>query len=351
MKYVVILGGSYAGVSTAHRLLKQSAKTGAFKITLVSQDTDFYWNMASVRGLVPAGFIKYPASQFEFVHASAQAMDVDAKVVTLSGKRTLQYDFLVLATGSRTRDMTPFKSLGSTEATKTAVHVFQKQVKAAKTIVVAGAGFTGVEMVGELGYEYGEGKQTTLLASGPNVLTTCPASVSNLALKELEKLKVDVKLQTKVTASAQLPDGQQELILSTGETLLADMYIPTFGLDPNSYYVPTKFLSSNKAVVVDAHLKVKGAEDVWAIGDVSDVEGSQFITCDKQSAYLAKALATTLNGKAPVPYKVNTTRFQIGKKAGTGYYGNIRLPSFLVVHLRKNLSLQNLRPTIDGTIF
>ena len=53
MKKIVILGGSYAGISTAHRVLKQAGKTAPFKITLVSPNTHFYWSMASTRGMVP----------------------------------------------------------------------------------------------------------------------------------------------------------------------------------------------------------------------------------------------------------------------------------------------------------
>ena len=75
MNNIVILGGSFAGISTAHRVLKQAGKTAPFKITLVSPNTHFYWSMASTRGLVPGqiseeelfrpiadGFKQYPAS-------------------------------------------------------------------------------------------------------------------------------------------------------------------------------------------------------------------------------------------------------------------------------------------------
>jgi NADH dehydrogenase FAD-containing subunit len=180
MKNIVILGGSYAGVSTAHRILKQVAKLGPFKITLVSPETEFYWNMASARGIIPgqfsdeklfkpiaAGFERYPATQFEFILASAQSLDVEAKVVEISGttgQRILDYDFLILATGSRTKNGTPLKGLGSTEATKNALHDFQSQIKKAKTIVVAGGGVTSIEIAGELAYEYGRQKEVILVS-------------------------------------------------------------------------------------------------------------------------------------------------------------------------------------------
>ena len=124
-------------------------------------------------------------------------------------------------------------------------------------------------------------------------------------LKALENVNVDVKLSTKVVgAPTPLPDGRKELTLSTGAKLTTDMYVPTFGLTPNSSYVPASYLDANGSVMVDEFLRVKGAKDAWAIGDVSNVESWQFITCDRQSAHLAKNLISMINNKAPVPYKV-----------------------------------------------
>ena len=39
---------------------------------------------------------------------------------------------------------------------------------------------------------------------------------------------------------------------------------------------------------------------------------------------------------------------QIGKKVGTGHFGSVRLPSFLVIMLRKTLFIENLPKTVDG---
>jgi hypothetical protein len=40
---------------------------------------------------------------------------------------------------------------------------------------------------------------------------------------------------------------------------------------------------------------------------------------------------------------------QIGKKAGTGHLGSIRLPAFMIQFLRKTLFTENLPGTVDGT--
>ena len=86
---------------------------------------------------------------------------------------------------------------------------------------------------------------------------------------------------------------------------MTDLYIPTFGLIPNSSYVPAKFRNANGFVTVDEYLKVKGAENVWAIGDVSDLEPLQFMVANNQSAHLAKNIILILSKKMPLPYKLS----------------------------------------------
>ena len=108
----------------------------------------------------------------------------------------------------------------------------------------------------------------------------------------------------RVIGSAQTSDGQQELTLSSGETLITDMYIPTFGVTPNSSYVPAKYLNAEGFVIVDEYLKVKGAEDIWAIGDISDREPPQFMPADRQAAHLAKNIVLILSSKTPLPHKL-----------------------------------------------
>ena len=60
--------------------------------------------------------------------------------------------------------------------------------------------------------------------------------------------------------------------------------------------------------MVDQYLKVKGTEDVWAIGDVSDIEGQQFLTYNRQSLYVSKAIAMVLSNKTPASYKAMSSR-------------------------------------------
>ena len=180
MKHVVILGGGYAAVPTAHRLLKATT-TLPTRVTIVSPNTDLYWSMAAPRGFIrgeiaeeklfqpiEAGFDRYVAGQVDFSNAVAESLEVESKTVRIKGTnidRDLSYDYLVLATGSHTEGTAPFKGIGSTEATKQALHEIQAEIEEAQSIVVAGAGVTGVETAGELATRYGRTKEIVLVSN------------------------------------------------------------------------------------------------------------------------------------------------------------------------------------------
>lgn len=180
-KNIVILGSSFTGIGAAHRILKYAPKNIPIKLILISPNTHFYWNIATPRAIIPeqlsdeklfqeisTGFKHYPASQFEFILGTAEGFNTDAKTVTVlaaNGEKMIDYDILLLTTGSSVNSEAPFKGLGSTQATKDALHKFQGRVKNARSIVVAGGGPTGIETAGEIAYVYGSEKKITLVSS------------------------------------------------------------------------------------------------------------------------------------------------------------------------------------------
>lgn len=126
-------------------------------------------------------------------------------------------------------------------------------------------------------------------------------------MKQLQKLNVDVRASTSIDTITDLPDGRQELTTSKGEKVVVDLCIPTYGVQPNSSYVPAQFLDANGFVKVDEYLAVKNTNGIFAIGDVSDAEPPQFWFVDKQSIHMAKNMVRILSWKTPVPYKVSAT--------------------------------------------
>lgn len=255
--------------------------------------------MASVRAIVPgtitdeqlfqplsAAFERYPSEKYEIIIGSAGKVDTGSKTVLVSlpgSDRTLTYDQLVVATGARSvTSNVPWKILDSYDETLSNLDSTRERVKAANTIVVAGAGATGVEVAGELGFEYGKTKEVTLLCSGPALLDG--DSVAGAAKSALAKLNVNLKFDSRVAGSKELGNGQTEIRLENGEAITADLYLATIGMRPNSEMLDRVYLDEPGHVVVDEFYRVKGLEEqgVWALGDVVGKPKATFLTTQKQ---------------------------------------------------------------------
>jgi NADH dehydrogenase FAD-containing subunit len=63
----------------------------------------------------------------------------------------------------------PWKASGSHKEFVDVLHSYQAKVKKAKSIVIGGAGVTGVETAGELGFEYGKTKEITLVGCSTSI--------------------------------------------------------------------------------------------------------------------------------------------------------------------------------------
>lgn len=262
--------------------------------------------MASVRAIVPgqikdeqlfqplaSAFERYPQESYEIIVGSAGKVDTDSKTVLVSlpgTDRTLSYDQLVVATGSRsTTSSVPWKILDSYDETVTNLDSTRESVQSAQHIVVAGAGATGVEVAGELGFEYGKSRQITLLCSGPTLLGG--DSVASAAESELKKLKVNIKYNAKVAGAKDLADGKTEVSLEGGETITTDLYLPTMGMKANSEMMDFKYLDAKGFVDVDDFYRVRGleSEGVWALGDVVNKPRGGFLITQKQVSGFLRA--------------------------------------------------------------
>lgn len=239
---------------------------------------------------IEPAFAKYPSDAFEFIVGTATASDLDAQSVTIStatGERIVSYDHLVLATGTRTSgdDVVPWKASGTHEEIMDTLHSTAEKVKVAKHIVVAGAGTTGVETAGELGFEYKKDKEIVLLSGGDQIMGG--DSLASNATSELKKLGVVIKTGARVAGTSKLPDGKTEVTLESGEVIVTDLYLPTMGMAPNTEYLPEKVLRDDKFVAIDEFYKVKNTTNVWAAGDIVWLPRGSFVLADKQVGFIS----------------------------------------------------------------
>ncbi|KAK3897118.1 hypothetical protein C8A05DRAFT_48143 [Staphylotrichum tortipilum] len=290
------------------------------RIVLVSPNDSLLWAFATVRAILPTGpgfaddEIFHP---FGPAFATYSGLDANRVVVaaTVDGQqRTIDCDTLVIATGSSCKEGMPFKHLAGTPSTKAEFHHLRDKITAARTIVVAGAGLTGVEVAGELGQAYGlvGTKEITLIADDELPLDReARPDVRQIAASELAKLNVKIIPNTRVVRPLH----------------------PHLRHNPNTAFFPPSLLSPSLRVTVSLATLQIPPPNIFALGDASAAQSANGKHADAQVRYLASALQEYLNGRAMPAYKPDDRYIfsvTMGPYRGTGQVGGRRLWGWVI---------------------
>jgi NADH dehydrogenase FAD-containing subunit len=384
---ILILGGSFAGISAAHYALRHTIpslprKAGTtYTVTMVNPTKDYFWRIAGARAIVskqlmPPSKLFYPIEPafayakdiFTFVQGTATAVDAASHTVTVTTatgeQRSVPYVALIIATGFSTPSAL-FTLSSDRKTLEDTYDTFQKALVNAKKVVIGGAGPVGVETAGEVS-EFLNGKPG-FLASGPKnprakvtlicaerkMLPVLRESISKTAEKYLKQLGCQVVYNTKVV-SATPKSGEGEnpttakttVVLSDGKTIEADIYIDATGTRPNTSFLPKEWLDTRNRV--SCHPKTlrvdKAAPRVYAVGDVgSYTRGGVMDLADAVPVAMTNLktdLIAYITGKPPGPdryYKANLSEQQacpIGTQKGVGAFNGYRMPSQMVWFLK-----------------
>ena len=382
---IVILGSNMSGNLVSHWILKHitpAATTRSVKITIISPSTKFYWTVATPRAILNKPELLKPEAiqadiithlvknygprgdKWEFLEAWARGVDVSRKTVTIEPvihnikETTISYDHLIIATGTRNWNpfqaprsssredqlavVAPFKPHGTTEETLSALKSWGDKIAESNIIFLVGAGPTGVELAGEIKDSY-PNKKVILVTSG-NILPMLQPRISLIGKNLLEELGVDVRINTRVTAVNPAPSGQGiEVVLSNGETIPADLFIPTLGQKPNTDFLPKEFLNNHGFVQTTDYFNLPNHQNIWALGDVTHYEGNRKVTTlDSQCQVLTWNLRKVIleEGKVAIGEGAGWSKYKhsldqmmfvpVGSKKGTGQIKTWRVWSFFV---------------------
>lgn len=287
-------------------------------------------------------FAKYSSDQFEFIVGKAEQLDPDTNTLAVSSKDqmlSIKYDTLVVATGTAAQENMPFKTLSSTDETRDAIHSLRSCIQAAKLIIIAGAGPTGVEVAGELGHAYSlHGRKEIILISSKE-LPLCEEirkDIREIARNELEKLKVTIVPNSHVSFVTEVDGTQSVKVISGSQTwsFLTNVFIPTYGTVPNTSFMPKTMLDGKGFVKQNLFLQADGYNNIFAIGDVGNLQPTQGKYVEDQLVYPVKNLDAQITGvRGIAEYKIDNRLFlgvSIGPTAGTGQFGNWKIWGFLI---------------------
>jgi NADH dehydrogenase len=341
-KKVIIVGAGYAGVEAALTLNKKKKRDEIEIIlidknpyhTLLTELHEVAGNRISEEGIrIPLKRI-FKYTDVKLVMDEITSFDFDNKRIS-SEKNTYEYDYLITAMGSSPNyfgipgleDHT-FSLWSFDDAVRIREHIKQCFILASQekdeeerkrllTFVVSGAGFTGVEMIGELAIwvkslckqNIIDRKDVRLVIIDmlPRILNTLSEKTAAKAHKYLEqKLNVEVMLNTNITAAT------DHSIIYNGGEIQTRTIIWAAGIKAceDAEECDLERASRQNRIRVDEFCRTEN-HNVYAIGDLgglSDEKGIPYAAMVENALQTAEGAAMNIlndiRGKEPEKVKV-----------------------------------------------
>lgn len=395
---VLVIGGGFAGLGVAKGLKHPRAE-----VTLVDRRNFHLFQpllyQVATGSLSPANIAAPLRMVFRgrpdvrIVLGDVREIDVAGRRVKLEEADWLEFDTLVLATGSThdyfgnghwEDDAPGLKTVeDATEIRRRVLLAFEEAARTADereramrlTFVIVGGGPTGVEMAGAiaeiaksvLGNEFrhlglaADAARVLLVQGSDRLLNGYPESLSARTKRDLEDLGVEVRLGRRVTEV--WPESVDVTDPETGavEVIEADTVVWAAGVraSPLGRHVAEGCgveLDRSGRVPVTERLHVAGHPEVFALGDLAaavDANGTELpglgAVAKQQGEYVAKALKKRLDGKEPPPFRYLDmgTMATIGRRKavadirGWKFSGTFAWLMWLFVHLMLLVQFQN----------
>lgn len=286
----------------------------------------------------------------QFIQSKVSKVDVSSKLVVLENHAPLRYDYLIIALGFRSEDFglpgaaenaLPLDNVTSAETIAKTIeqrvaNYKQSQDPKDLTVIVAGAGFTGVELLGELTHslpalakKYDTPPVKIIsMEMATRILPMFDEKLANYAMDYLKSHGVTMMTGSKITKiepnAVVYADGDQEKKVE-GNTI-----IWTVGVSGSDVIADSGFNQRRNRVVVSNHLNLTDHPEVFIIGDVSAVmtdAGRPYPTTAQISSqegdHAGKNVAAALNGQplTDFVYKSKGTVASLGSQDGIAQIG------------------------------
>jgi NADH dehydrogenase FAD-containing subunit len=309
MKKVVIVGGGVAG----KRLCETLVKNKRIQTVLVEPKEYIEVPFAQLRALVEAEDFsptirrKYSQVIPKVRHVMKKAIGIKGKKLLLDGGTSINFDYLVIATGA-TFPSWPYLNSSETnmDSRQKEVLTESKKLEKANSIMIIGGGSVGVELAGEIAYKWKD-KKVTIINGGSRILGNLSQQMTKRAEKVLKSMGVDIIDNKRLSLNEEGKWVDEEKIVYE-----ADIVYQAVGMSIESGWINKEsgiYKNEKGSIKVDSCLRVKGRDDIFAIGDITDVpEVKLGAFAVKHSAVTAKNL-----GKLVTNPKVKLKEYKPGK--------------------------------------
>jgi NADH dehydrogenase len=351
-KKIIVIGGGYAG-------LKFIESIKNYEVTLIDKNLYHYMQTESynyVTGRLNSADITTSLENFcrfydvKYINDEVSYVK-DKSIVCKKGE--FYYDYLIIACGAE--DFMPkgfekysykIKNLNSAFEYKKSVlqklfdYVTEHKIS---TLVIGGAGQSGVELAGELAVVFKEHKKEgvvskdfkiVLVEAKKEVLPEMPEYFRINAKKRLEELEVELILGKKIT------DIDKETVYLEDEKIKYDLFIFLGGIAPNNLIKNLNFEKERGFLKVDEYLKVN--EKIFAIGDCAVIKNKKgeilpptAQIAEQSAQYVAKYL---MGSKKKFDGKIVGMFCAVGGKWAVGNIGRIYFKGYFAYLIKKMIT-------------
>jgi NADH dehydrogenase len=302
-KRVIILGGGFGGVYTAMNLSKMIKGSDDLEALLVNKENymvfqpllpevisgsiDLLHCITPIRRLCPD--VRLVTREIEEINPQKKI------IITGFGVRPeplkISYDYLVIALGTFNdfsslpglkEHALPFKNMADALTLRNRlIHTLEEAEletnpevrRSLLTFVVAGGGFSGVEVAAEMNdfmqlakrHYPGLRKEeisVVLIHSGEGILPELTEKLGLYAQRILQKRNVKILLNERVAKAT-----AGSVYLKSGKKILSRTLISTVPSSPNPLISSLECKKIKGRIVTDEFLAARGMENVWAVGD------------------------------------------------------------------------------------
>ena len=374
MKRIVIIGGGYGGVTA----LRSLVDTKNIQVTLIDQHPYHFLQTEGyelVAGTLPFDktlvnlqtLCNSYGEHVSFLHALVTTIDFNRKCLYFRSTQEITYDYIIIAAGSMTRFLKSIEGLRSCSyGVKNLIGAFKmkqffekelflrlenaRQAKEHYSVVIGGAGLSGVEIAAEMQHYFNHYYKSNTLACDTlqiHLISGSKTVLQGMHPKVIKKAEQRLKeLGVILHTSAHIEKVEvNRAFLEGGKSVSFDFMIFTGGIISTSI-VRKMDLEHNHLgqILVDKYLRVPDKEGVFAIGDAAEIRDKKgnlipdtAQVAIKSGMCAAKNIKLILKGKEPTPATITIKGLAIalGGKYAILDMGKIRIYGSLGYYVKK----------------
>lgn len=274
MKKVVIIGNGISGITAARHIRKMTDH----EITVISAETDHFFSRTALM-YIYMGHMKYEntkpyedwfweKNRINLVKKYVKEVDTDGKKLIYEDGATIDYDVLILGTGSKSNKFGwPGQGLEGVQGLYSYqdLEIMEKNSQAIDRAVIVGGGLIGIEMTEML---LSRNIPVTFLVREENFWDIVfPVEEAKMINRHIQEHHVDLRLATELKEILDDGNGRVKgVITNKDEEISCQLVGLTVGVSPNVDFLKDSKIEIERGIMVDEFLQTN-IPDVYAIGD------------------------------------------------------------------------------------